>query len=168
MVIRLSEETLTMRRETISAATCFFWIAALCGSLISPAFGQEKFFEGKTIRIVVGFSAGGGFDAYSRAIGRHMGKHIAGAPSILVENMGGAGSMIVANHVYNQAKPDGLTIGNWMAGLSFSKLSARKESLSMRRSLNGSALLYVSIMPAFLRARAESPVWTSGWNPKFW
>jgi tripartite-type tricarboxylate transporter receptor subunit TctC len=65
-----------MRTVTISATTCFFWIAALCGSLISPAFGQEKFFEGKTIRIIVGFSAGGGFDAHSRAIGRHMSKHI--------------------------------------------------------------------------------------------
>jgi tripartite-type tricarboxylate transporter receptor subunit TctC len=116
MVIRLSREALTMRRVIISAAR-FFWMAALCGSLISPAFGQEKFFEGKTIRIIVGFSAGGGFDAHSRAIGRHMSKHIPGSPSILVENMAGAGSMIAANYVYNQAKPDGLTIGNWIGGL---------------------------------------------------
>ena len=50
-------------------------------------------FEGKAIRIVVGFSAGGGFDTYSRAIARHMGKHIPGNPSIIVENMTGAGSM---------------------------------------------------------------------------
>src|SRR5919106_1212094 len=106
-----------MRMETIFAATCFFWMAALCGSLISSAFAQEKFFEGKTIRIIVGFSAGGGFDAHSRAIARHMSKHIPGSPSIQVENMAGAGSMIAANYVYNQAKPDGLTIGNWIGGL---------------------------------------------------
>jgi tripartite-type tricarboxylate transporter receptor subunit TctC len=61
-----------MRRVTISAANCFLWMAALYGSLISPAFGQEKFFEGKTIRIIVGFAAGGGFDIYSRAIARHI------------------------------------------------------------------------------------------------
>ena len=70
-------------------------------------------FEGKAIRIVVGFSAGGGFDTYSRAIARHMGKHIPGNPSILVENMTGAGSIVAANHVYRVAKPDGLTIGNF-------------------------------------------------------
>jgi len=78
---------------------------------------QERFFESKTIRIVVGFSPGGGFDAYSRAIARHMSKHIPGNPAIIVENMGGAGSMIAANYVYSQAKPDGLTIGNWIGGL---------------------------------------------------
>ena len=56
--------------------------------------------KARTIRIVVGFSAGGGFDTYARAIARHMGKHIPGIPSIVVENMTGAGSLIAANHVY--------------------------------------------------------------------
>jgi len=65
----------------------------------------------------VGFSAGGGFDTYSRAIGRHMGKHIPGNPTIIVENMTGAGSLIAANYIYNKAKPDGLTIGNWVGTL---------------------------------------------------
>jgi tripartite-type tricarboxylate transporter receptor subunit TctC len=101
-----------MRKEVISAAICGFLIAAFCGSLISPAFGQEKFFEGKTIRIIVGFAAGGGFDIYSRAIARHMGRHISGNPSVIVENMTGAGSLLAANHLYKVAKPDGLTIGN--------------------------------------------------------
>jgi tripartite-type tricarboxylate transporter receptor subunit TctC len=82
-----------------------------------PLHAQEAFFKGKTIRLIVGFSAGGGFDAYSRVLGRHMGKHIPGAPAVLVENMTGAGSMIAANYVYNQAKPDGLAIGNWIGGL---------------------------------------------------
>ena len=111
-MVRLSGKALTMREETISAATCFFWMAALCGSLISPAFGQEKFFEGKTIRIIVGFAAGGGFDIYSRTIARHMGRHLPGNPSVIVENMTGAGSLLAANHLYKVAKPDGLTIGN--------------------------------------------------------
>ena len=76
-------------------------------------FGAESAVEGKAIRIVVGFSAGGGFDTYSRAIARHMGKHIPGNPSMVVENMTGAGSIVAANHVYRVAKPDGLTIGNF-------------------------------------------------------
>lgn len=79
----------------------------------SSAPAQEPFFKGKVIRIIVGFSAGGGFDAYSRALARHMGKHIPGEPTIIVENMSGAASLIAANHVYKIAKPDGLTVGNF-------------------------------------------------------
>jgi tripartite-type tricarboxylate transporter receptor subunit TctC len=80
------------------------------------AAGADDFYRGKSIRIVVGFSAGGGFDTYARAISRHMGKHIPGSPSIVVENMTGAGSLIAANHVYKVAKPDGLTIGHFIGG----------------------------------------------------
>ena len=80
-------------------------------------FAQEPYYKGKTVRIIVGFSPGGGFDTYARVIARHMGKHIAGEPTIIVENMAGAGSLIAANHGYNTAKPDGLTINNWIGGL---------------------------------------------------
>ena len=83
------------------------------GAWVAPAPAQESFFKGKTMRIVVGFSAGGGFDTYSRAIGRHMGKHIPGNPTIIVENMTGAASILSANHLYRIAKPDGLMIGNF-------------------------------------------------------
>lgn len=83
------------------------------GAWVAPAPAQETFFKGKTMRIVVGFSAGGGFDTYSRAIGRHLGKHIPGNPTIIVENMTGAASILAANHLYRIAKPDGLTIGNF-------------------------------------------------------
>lgn len=77
----------------------------------------ENFYEGKTIRFVVGFSPGGGFDTYTRAIARHIGGHIPGNPSTLVINMTGAGSLIAANYTYNKAKPDGLTIGHFIGGL---------------------------------------------------
>lgn len=77
----------------------------------------QSFFEGKTMRIIVGFAAGGGYDTYSRVIGRHMGKHIPGNPTIVVDNMVGAGSLIAANHLYKVAKPDGLTIAHFSGGL---------------------------------------------------
>lgn len=77
----------------------------------TPVSAQEPFYKGKTIRIIVGFSAGGGFDTYSRSLARHMSKQIAGNPTLIVENMTGAGSLIAANHLYKVAKPDGLTIG---------------------------------------------------------
>src|SRR5262245_56983098 len=75
------------------------------------ATAGDDFFRGKVIRIVVGFSAGGGFDTFARTLSRSMGKYIPGNPSIVVENMTGAGSLISANHIYRVAKPDGLAIG---------------------------------------------------------
>lgn len=85
---------------------------------VAPAkSASDDFYRGKNIRIVVGFAAGGGFDAYSRVIGRHMGKFIPGNPTFVVDNMTGAGSLIAANHVYKVAKPDGLTIGHFIGGL---------------------------------------------------
>ena len=79
----------------------------------TSAFGQDSFFKGKTMRIIVGGPPGGGFDTYARMIARIMPKHIAGAPTIIVDNMPGAGMMIAANHVYKISKPDGLTIGHF-------------------------------------------------------
>jgi hypothetical protein len=76
-----------------------------------------RFFRGRTIRILVGFSAGGDFDIYSRVIARHLGRYIPGNPNIVVENMPGAASLIAANYVYNVAKPDGLTIANFKGDL---------------------------------------------------
>jgi tripartite-type tricarboxylate transporter receptor subunit TctC len=76
----------------------------------------EDFYKGKTIRFVVGAPAGGGYDTYTRAIARHLGKHIRGNPTMVVENMEGAGSLIAANYVYNKAEPDGLTVGVWISG----------------------------------------------------
>jgi tripartite-type tricarboxylate transporter receptor subunit TctC len=74
--------------------------------------GQAEFYRGKTVRIIVGFSAGGGYDQYSRIIARHLSKHIPGNPAVIVENMPGAGSIIAANHTYNAAPKDGTLIGN--------------------------------------------------------
>src|SRR5437879_13027892 len=78
-----------------------------------PAQVQSRFFEGKTIRIVVGFSPGGGYDTSCRPIARHMSWHIPGNPTIIVENMTGAVSLLAANHTYKVARPDGLTIVNF-------------------------------------------------------
>ena len=89
------------------------WLAALWLIHGAPANGAAPFYEGKTIRIIVGFSAGGGFDTYSRLIGRHLGRHIPGKPAVVVENMPGAASLVSANHVYKVAKPDGLTVLNF-------------------------------------------------------
>src|SRR5919197_835176 len=84
------------------------------GAVTEPA---DDFFRGKTVRIIVGYAAGGGFDAYSRTLGRHFGRFIPGAPTIVVENMPGAGGLIAANHLYKVARPDGLTLAHFGGGL---------------------------------------------------
>ncbi|MGH7768790.1 MAG: Bug family tripartite tricarboxylate transporter substrate binding protein, partial [Candidatus Binatia bacterium] len=83
---------------------------------------QDSFYKGQTVRIIVGASAGGGYDTYSRTIARHIGKHIPGNPTFLVENMPGAGFLISANYMYKAAKPDGLTIGHFIGGLFLQQL----------------------------------------------
>ena len=98
-------------RPTIEATILFIAVS------VAPAMAQDAFYQGKTVRIIVGASAGGGYDTYSRTIARHMGKHILGNPTFVVDNMPGAGMLIAANHVYKVAKPDGLTIGHFIGGL---------------------------------------------------
>jgi tripartite-type tricarboxylate transporter receptor subunit TctC len=90
-------------------------LASILGSE-QVSYAQD-FYAGKTIRILVGFPAGGGFDTYSRMIGRHIGKYIPGNPTVVVDNVTGAGSLVAANSVYKAAKPDGLTIGNFIGNL---------------------------------------------------
>jgi tripartite-type tricarboxylate transporter receptor subunit TctC len=90
------------------------------------AAGQDSFYRGKTMRIVVGFSAGGGFDTYARVLSRHLPRHIPGSPTIVVENMPGAGSLIAANHLYRVAKPDGLTVGSFIGGLLLGQVLGQK------------------------------------------
>ena len=103
------------------------WLLAIVIPLFVNAharhvFAQDNFYKGKTIRLIVGLAPGGGFDAYSRVIARHMGKHIPGNPTTVVDNMPGAASLLAANYVYKVAKPDGLTIGNFIGGLSFQQM----------------------------------------------
>ena len=97
----------------LALSTTFIVLASLGGR---PAEAQS-FFEGKTVRVIVGFAPGGGFDTYARVIARHMGKHVPGNPTFIVENMAGAGSLIAANHVYKVVKPDGLTVGKFNGSL---------------------------------------------------
>ena len=110
-------------RGAFSPASMLVVATLMLGS--GYALAQEPFYKGKAIRMIVGFAAGGGFDTNARIIARHMGKHIPGNPSVIVENMTGAGSLIAANHVYKVAKQDGLTIGNFAGGLIMNQIFGR-------------------------------------------
>ena len=94
-----------------------------------PAYDEKAvadFYRGKTVRIIVGFSAGGGYDQYSRLIARHLSRQIPGNPNVLVENMPGAGSIIAANHIYNAAPKDGTVIGNLSGPIVLEQLFANQ------------------------------------------
>jgi len=80
----------------------------------ATALGEE-FYQGKIIRFIVGFPPGGGYDTYTRAVARHMGKYVPGNPTPIVLNMTGAASLTAAHYIYNRAKPDGLTVGVWQS-----------------------------------------------------
>ena len=86
--------------------------AALLAVAVVPAAaeGPADFFKGKTIRIVVGFGVGGGYDLYARLLARHLSRHIPGEPKVVVENLEGAGSVRAANYVYEAAPRDGTVI----------------------------------------------------------
>ena len=90
------------------------------------AMGDDGYYKGKTIRLIIAFSAGGGYDTYSRTIARHLGKYIPGNPTVVVDNMTGAGGIIHANYMFRQAKPDGLTIGNNSGGLFLQQVMGAK------------------------------------------
>ena len=95
-------------KKVFSCVSFLFGFALL--SSVAHAAAPE-FFKGKTIRLVVGNSVGGAQDDWGRFVAQYLGKHIPGNPDVVVQNMPGAGGIIAANHIYNVAKPDGLTVG---------------------------------------------------------
>jgi tripartite-type tricarboxylate transporter receptor subunit TctC len=100
-----------------------WWLAALAAVFASLSSGAvasesvEKFYAGKQVRILVGAAPGGDYDLAARVLARHIGRHIPGNPSIIVENLPGAGGIRVANFIYNQAPKDGTVFGSISRGL---------------------------------------------------
>src|SRR5437870_7287455 len=102
----------TVKRLSVIATALVVFAAA-----DQRTIGAQDFYKDKTLTIVVGYSPGGSFDLYARVLARYIGRYLPGNPTRVVENMTGAGGMIAANHLYNRAKPDGLTIGAWASPL---------------------------------------------------
>ena len=95
---------------------------------LEPASAQQTpFYQGKTIRIIVGLTPGGFYDRWARLLARFMPLYIPGNPSFIVQNMAGAGSMIAMNHVFGVAKADGLTLVMPNYGVYLDQLAGRKE-----------------------------------------
>src|SRR5947209_727680 len=94
------------------------------GALPQPALAQDGFYRGKTVTVVVGYSAGGGYDQYARLVARHLGRHIPGQPNVIVQNMPGAASMTAVRHLDANAAKDGTVITAFDPGLVLETIAA--------------------------------------------
>src|SRR5215212_9501717 len=99
-----------------------FAIALLAQGEAARAQSVADFYRGKSITMLIGYTSGGGYDLYARVLSRHMGRHIPGNPSMVPQNMPGAGSLRVANFLYNAAPKDGITLGMFGRGVAVEPL----------------------------------------------
>jgi tripartite-type tricarboxylate transporter receptor subunit TctC len=97
---------------------------------------QSGFYKGKTVTIIVGFSPGGGYDLAARTVSRYIGKYIPGNPTVIVQNMPGAGSLSSINYLANIALKDGTFLGTFSRGISFEPLVGNKSAQFDPRKLN--------------------------------
>src|SRR5882724_408365 len=113
-----------MRVGTLTRAA----IAVLALSPMSVAHAQSPadFYKGRNVELEIGYSVGGGYDVYARMIARYLGKHIPGNPTVVTKNMEGAGSLRLANWLYNAAPKDGTVFGTIGRGLAFDPLLGAK------------------------------------------
>ena len=102
------------------------FLRCCCWRCSARAVAQEPFYNGKTVTLVVGYSAGGGYDIYARMLARHYGRHIPGNPNVIVQNMPGAASMTSVRHLDATAPKDGTVITTFDPGLITQVLTADK------------------------------------------
>lgn len=109
-----------MVRKIVCLLAAFYILSAVFP--LGESQAAKPYYEGKVINIVVGYSPGGGYDRLTRVLAKHLPRFIPGKPTVLVQNMPGAATVVAANYLYNVAKPDGLTIGILNRGIPFAQL----------------------------------------------
>src|SRR5262245_32142736 len=126
----------TSRRPRTSALSRVRTVALLAALAVSASAGISptsdaradtvaQFYAGKSLQLVIGYAPGGGYDLYARTLARHIGRHIPGKPTIVVQNMPGAGSLKAANFLYTIAPRDGMTFGGFSRGAYLDPLLGR-------------------------------------------
>jgi tripartite-type tricarboxylate transporter receptor subunit TctC len=130
---------------------------AACGSA-DRAGEAGPFYAGKTVSIVVGSGAGGGFDTTARLVSRHIGSHIAGEPTVIVQNMPGGGGLVAANHVFNAAPKDGTVIGLFHEAQMMNQLTGGEGVQFDLREFNWLGSSYVD--PNVCIVRTDAPART--------
>jgi tripartite-type tricarboxylate transporter receptor subunit TctC len=122
---------LTLRSLCLVAA-----LAALIGA--AKAESVADFYKGRSISLIIGYSVGGGYDAYARLLARYLGKHIPGEPSIVPQQMTGAGSLRSANYIFSVAPKDGSVLGTFSRSMGIAPLLSQAEFDSRKFSWLGS------------------------------
>jgi len=146
------------RRQTCKT----FLIAGLLffASSLSLRAQNDSFYNGKTVRIIVGSTPGGFYDRWARLLSRYLPKYIAGNPNFVVQNMPGASSVVAANYVYNLPKPDGLTVVMPINSLHLDQIVGRQEVKYDMRKFE-----YIGSQektPTMMYFRANSPIKSLG------
>ena len=121
-MIRLFPNSLLHRPTRSGAVLGLAIVVAMFAAPVYAAESSASFYAGKTLRILVGFGPGGGYDLYARALGRYLGQHVPGNPTVVVQNMVGAGSLKVVNYLFNAAPRDGTVIATFARGIVFEPL----------------------------------------------
>jgi tripartite-type tricarboxylate transporter receptor subunit TctC len=114
-----------MRRAFVAIVATVALAACATSARADPV---ADFYRGRTVTLVIGYSAAGGYDTYARVVARHFGDHIPGHPTILPQNMEGAGSLRAANYLYNAAAKDGRVIGMLARGMAMEPLIGRSHA----------------------------------------
>jgi tripartite-type tricarboxylate transporter receptor subunit TctC len=117
------------RRALAFGALGIAAVAMAPGDAARGADPIADFYAGKSVQLVIGYAPGGGYDVYARALARHMARHIPGNPSIVVQNMPGAGSIKAANYLYNIAPKDGTVFGGFARGAFLDPLLGRGDGV---------------------------------------
>ena len=144
-------------------------VLTLAAILFAPPTAQAQdpaaFYKGRNVDLYIGYSVGGAYDLYARVIARHLGKHIPGNPTIVPKNLEGAGSLRLANWLYNVAPKDGTAIATIGRGTPFDPLLGSKAPSSRPTSSPGSAAPTTRSASAWRGRTAASPssrtCWTS-------
>jgi tripartite-type tricarboxylate transporter receptor subunit TctC len=127
-----------MRKLQFAGQSLLALVALFALSRVGAADSVGDFYKNRTVSLVIGYSVGGGYDAYARLVARYMGKHVAGEPSIIPQQMTGAGSLRAANYIFSVAPKDGSVIGTFSRSMGIAPLLGQADFDSRKFTWLGS------------------------------
>jgi tripartite-type tricarboxylate transporter receptor subunit TctC len=147
-----------MIMRALLRSSLFSAVAAIVAYAPAWAAAPAEFYKGRTVSIIIGYSAGGGYDLYARVLAQHLGKHIPGNPNVIPQNMPGAGSIKAAAYVFSAAPKDGTVIGTFARGMAATALIGQAPFDARKFTWLGSATKDVTLCISW----GPSPIKT--WN----
>ncbi len=145
-------------RSSVTRAIGASLAAALFLSVTAPARADalEDFYRNRTVSLIIGYSVGGGYDAYARTLARHMGKHLPGQPTVVAQNMEGAGTLRAANYLYSAAPKDGSTFGTIARGMGTEPLLGDAHYDALKFTWLGSITSEISLCATWYTSQVKT------------